>query len=54
MKSTSDTRFLIRRRTVLAGLAAGFVAVRHWQSGSGDRFEPRLVRVNRIATVNCL
>jgi len=38
----------------LTGLAAGFIAVRHWQSGSGDRFEPRLVRVNRIATVNCL
>ncbi|WP_372964772.1 SoxR reducing system RseC family protein [Marinobacter sp.] len=36
------------------GLGAGFWAVRHWQSRSGDRFQPRMIRVNRIASIACL
>ncbi|MFV8571663.1 SoxR reducing system RseC family protein [Marinobacter sp. SBS5] len=36
------------------GLGAGFWLVRRWQSRSGDRFQPRMVRVNRIASVTCL
>ena len=38
----------------LAGLVAGFWLVRRWQAGAGGRFQPRLLKVNRIATVNCL
>ncbi|HLV78280.1 MAG TPA: SoxR reducing system RseC family protein [Marinobacter sp.] len=38
----------------LAGLASGFLLVRRWQARAGDRFEPRLIRINRIATVDCL
>ncbi len=38
----------------LVGLGAGFWLVRRWQSQSGDRFQPHMVRVNRIASVTCL
>lgn len=38
----------------IAGLLAGFWAVRRWQAGYGDRYQPHLVRVNRLATVTCL
>jgi sigma-E factor negative regulatory protein RseC len=38
----------------VAGLAGGFGVVRHWQKGAGDQYQPRLLRVNRIATLECL
>ncbi|WP_323751267.1 SoxR reducing system RseC family protein [Marinobacter sp.] len=38
----------------LLGLATGFWLVRRWQSRSGDRFQPHMVRVNRIVSVSCL
>ncbi len=38
----------------LVGLGAGFGLVRRWQSRLGDRFQPHMVRVNRIASVTCL
>jgi sigma-E factor negative regulatory protein RseC len=38
----------------VAGLALGFFAGRKLQSVGGRDYEPRLVRVNRIASENCL
>lgn len=36
------------------GLAAGFYAGRKFQRAGGRNYEPRLVRVNRVASENCL
>ncbi|MBB5321504.1 SoxR reducing system RseC family protein [Marinobacter oulmenensis] len=38
----------------LGGLAGGFLAVRRWQSRAGAGYQPRLLRVSRIASVTCL
>ena len=38
----------------VAGLALGFFAGRKLQDAGGKEYEPRLVRVSRIASENCL
>jgi len=38
----------------LLGLAGGFILVRRWQDRAAGRLQPKMLRVNRIATVNCL
>ncbi|BEH13690.1 SoxR reducing system RseC family protein [Marinobacter shengliensis] len=38
----------------LAGLGAGFWWVRRWQRRSGDKYQPRLIRVNSTHSVTCL
>lgn len=38
----------------LVGLGSGFWWVRIWQRNRGDRYEPRLLRVNRAKSVTCL
>jgi len=38
----------------VVGLGAGFWWARHWQSGLGEKYQPRLLRVNRLVTVSCL
>ncbi|WP_303291345.1 SoxR reducing system RseC family protein [Marinobacter sp. SS5-14b] len=38
----------------LVGLGTGFWLVRRWQSRSGEKFQPRMIRINRIAAVPCL
>ncbi len=38
----------------LLGLAGGFWFVRGWQSGASEQYQPRMLRVNRIASVTCL
>jgi sigma-E factor negative regulatory protein RseC len=38
----------------VAGLALGLFAGRKWQHAGGRDWEPRLVRVNRIGSENCL
>ena len=37
----------------LAGLGLGFWWARRWQSGSGDRYEPRMLRVSSSPSVTC-
>ena len=38
----------------LLGLAGGFIGVRYWQDKAGGQYQPKMLRVNRIASVNCL
>jgi len=38
----------------LAGLGAGFWWVRRWQRRGGDKYQPRLIRVNGTHSVTCL
>lgn len=38
----------------LTGMAVGFWLVRGWQSGASEQYQPRMLRVNRIASVTCL
>lgn len=38
----------------LAGITVGFWLVRGWQSGFSDQYQPRMLRVSRIASVTCL
>ncbi|KPQ28849.1 MAG: sigma-E factor negative regulatory protein RseC [Marinobacter excellens HL-55] len=38
----------------LIGLGSGFWWVRHWQSRRGERYQPRMLRVNSIQSVACL
>jgi len=40
--------------SAIAGLALGFFAGQKLQRAGGKDYEPRLVRVNRIASENCL
>ncbi|MFO8143014.1 MAG: SoxR reducing system RseC family protein [Marinobacter sp.] len=37
----------------LMGLGLGFGWARRWQSGNGDRYQPRMLRVSSIASVAC-
>ncbi|MBE0485205.1 SoxR reducing system RseC family protein [Marinobacter sp.] len=38
----------------LLGLVLGFWWARHWQSGRGDRYEPRMLKVTSIPSMTCL
>ncbi|PSF10661.1 sigma E positive regulator RseC/MucC [Marinobacter fuscus] len=38
----------------LAGLGAGFLLVRRWQARAGERYKPRLLRVNTVHVSTCL
>ncbi|GGC81027.1 SoxR reducing system RseC family protein [Marinobacter halophilus] len=38
----------------LVGLGLGFWWARRWQSGKGDRYRPRMLRVNSSYSVTCL
>lgn len=38
----------------LVGLGLGFWWARRWQSGAGDRYEPRMLKVSRSPSVRCL
>lgn len=38
----------------LSGMGVGFLLVRRWQSGASGQYQPKMLRVNRIASVTCL